>query len=59
MGQLLDYQQRAKKKTALLIVLEEQPTEEDQLLATSNGFGVAYPVNDEFDFFWPVTSRGS
>jgi hypothetical protein len=54
MGQLLDYEQRMKTKCSLLIVLEEPPTKEDRLLAISNGFGVAYPLNGNFDLFWPI-----
>ncbi len=53
MGQLLDYQQRTKEDTSLLIVLEKKPKDEDQLLATSNGFGVAYPVTGGFAISWP------
>lgn len=55
MGQLLDYQQRAKAGTSLLIVIETKPTDEDRALATCNGFGIAYPVTDKFEVFWPVT----
>lgn len=53
MGQLLDYRQRAKRDTLLLIVIETKPTDEDRVLATSNGFGIAYPVRDKFEVFWP------
>ncbi|CAH2394130.1 hypothetical protein MES4922_10043 [Mesorhizobium ventifaucium] len=53
MGQLLDYRQRAKENMSLLIVLEKKPNEEDQLLAISNGFGIAYPITGKFELFWP------
>lgn len=53
-GQLLDYRQRAKEAACLLIVLETKPTEEDRLLATSNGFGIAYPAKGEFEVLWPA-----
>lgn len=53
MGQLLDYRQRAKGEHALLIVVEVKPREEDRLLATSNGFGVAYPARGKFKIVWP------
>jgi hypothetical protein len=52
-GQLLDYQQRAKGEQSLLIVIEVRPTKEDRLLATSNGFGIAYPHKSGFTFVWP------
>jgi hypothetical protein len=52
-GQLLDYQQRAKHDRSLLIVLETKPNAEDRLLAMSNGFGVAYPVKSKFEVLWP------
>lgn len=55
MGQLLDYQQRAKAGTSLLIVIETKPTDEDRALATCNGFGVAYPISDKFEVVWPAT----
>ncbi|MBN8957105.1 MAG: hypothetical protein J0H17_11130 [Rhizobiales bacterium] len=53
-GQLLDYRQRAKEDSLLLIVVEAKPKEEDRLLATSNGFGIAYPVEDSFKVLWPT-----
>lgn len=52
MGQLLDYQQRVRGDS-LLIVLEAEPNDEDQRLATGNGFGVAFPVKGGFKFNWP------
>jgi hypothetical protein len=56
-GQLLDYRQRANEGVCLLIVLETEPTKEDQLLARSNGFGIAYPANGEFKVLWPTTTN--
>ena len=53
MGQLLDYRQRSKGGTALLIVTETKPTDEDHDLARSNGFGLAYPFHSTFTFIWP------
>ncbi|AUQ68361.1 hypothetical protein [Phaeobacter inhibens] len=52
-GQLSDYQQRAERKPLLLIVIEVCPTKEDRLLATTNGFGIAYPQKSGFTFVWP------
>ncbi|MCW2307902.1 hypothetical protein [Rhodobium gokarnense] len=57
MGQLLDYCQRemakvkrikSATKPKLLIVLERKPNEEDEKLALSNGFGLAYPKQQGF-----------
>lgn len=53
MGQLLDYRQRMEENTSLLIVIETEVTDEDRLLAISNGFGIAYPINDKFKIVWP------
>jgi hypothetical protein len=53
MGQLLDYRQRVSEDTSLLIVLETMPDEEDGLLATSNGFGIGYSVENTFEVQWP------
>jgi len=55
MGQLLDYCQRAKGDPSLLIVIEVEPSEEDQLLASSNGFGIAYPAKGTFNVVWPTS----
>jgi hypothetical protein len=52
-GQLLDYEQRVKKRASLLIVVGTKPLEEDRLLATSNGFGIAYPAEGLFEVLWP------
>jgi hypothetical protein len=52
-GQLLDYRQREEDDACLLIVLETKPTEEDRLLATFNGFGIAYPAKGKFEVLWP------
>lgn len=54
-GQLLDYQQHEKMETSCLIVLEVKPKDDDRLLATSNGFGVAYPLKRRFDILWPTS----
>jgi len=54
MGQLLDYQQREKRGASLLIVLGAKPSIEDRELATSNGFGVAYPDKKTFKIHWPA-----
>ncbi len=53
MGQLLDYRQRTAEKAGMLIVLEVKPKHIDQTLATSNGFGIAYPTKREFQVVWP------
>jgi hypothetical protein len=53
-GQLLDYEQRVKKHASLLIVVGTKPLEEDRLLATSNGFGIAYPAKGLFEVLWPT-----
>jgi hypothetical protein len=55
-GQLLDYRQRASDDASLLVVLETKPMEEDRLLATSNGFGVAYPAKGKFEVLWPIAT---
>ena len=55
-GQLLDYKQRANDEAFLLIVLETKPSEEDRLLATSNGFGIAYPAKGKFEIVWPTSA---
>ncbi|MGH6778655.1 MAG: hypothetical protein ACRECL_11700 [Bradyrhizobium sp.] len=53
-GQLLDYRQRTNEDVSLLIVIGTKPTKEDQLLATSNGFGIAYPAEGKFEVLWPT-----
>lgn len=53
MGQLLDYRQRAKGKLSMLIVIEVEPSDHDQFLATTNGFGIAYPSKGTFKVVWP------
>jgi len=53
-GQLLDYRQRVDDEPSLLIITGVKPSEEDQLLATSNGFGIAYPVKKTFEVIWPT-----
>ena len=52
-GQLLDYCHRASEKASMLIVLEVKPKSNDLGLAISNGFGVAYPTQQEFELVWP------
>jgi hypothetical protein len=52
-GQLLDYQQSTRESTSLLIVLDRKPDRQNTLLATENGFGVAYPTGPTFDILWP------
>lgn len=54
MGQLLDYRQKAAGEPALLVVIEVEPGEQDRLLATSNGFGIAYPSRGKFKIVWPM-----
>lgn len=54
MGQLLDYRQRADATHAMLIVIEVEPKKEDKLLASANGFGVAYPAKGGFKIVWPI-----
>lgn len=56
-GQLLDYQQRENEESNLLIVLGVCPNPEDRDLAMSNGFGLAYPLNDNFKVIWPNSWR--
>lgn len=58
-GQLLDYKQRANEEASLLIVLEIKPSDEDCLLATSNGFGIAYLIKTRFEFLWPMVKTAS
>ncbi|MBR0798718.1 hypothetical protein JQ615_25350 [Bradyrhizobium jicamae] len=53
MGQLLDYQQNARERTSLLIVIQTEPLKADQRLATDNGFGIAYPAKSSFKVIWP------
>lgn len=57
MGQLLDYRQRTKEGASLLIVVEKKPNEEAQLLATLNGFGIAYPAQGTFKVLWPASPK--
>jgi hypothetical protein len=52
-GQLLDYRQHERGVVSLLIVLEKRPNNLDRLLATTNGFAVAYPVGQSFKIIWP------
>lgn len=52
-GQLLDYDQRCEDDALLLVVLEIKPEKRDEILATSNGFGLAYPAKDGFNIVWP------
>lgn len=54
MGQLLDYQQRTSGDVSLLIVVEVKPSEGDLALATSNGFGIAFPTKRTFKILWPT-----
>ena len=54
MGQLLDYRQRSQGEPSLLIVIEAKPNDADRDLATSNGFGVAYPAKGTFNVIWPT-----
>jgi hypothetical protein len=56
-GQLLDYRQRANEHAGLLIVVERKPIEEDRVLATSNGFGIAYPYKGKFKLIWSTRLR--
>lgn len=53
MGQLLDYRQREKEDVSLLIVIDARPSDEDKLLATSNGFGIAHPTGKTISVAWP------
>ena len=53
-GQLLDYSQRVNRPVSLLIVVETKPRASDRSLATSNGFGIAYPANGSFEVVWPT-----
>jgi len=54
MGQLLDYRQHVEERVALLVVLEIEPKEDDRRLATSNGFGIAFPAKGKFSVIWPL-----
>lgn len=53
MGQLLDYRQRASGNPALLIVIDDAPSQEEIQLATSNGFGLSWRAGRGFDSAWP------
>lgn len=53
MGQLLDYQQRASGRHALLIVIDDEPTGDDAQLALTNGFGLAWRTGRSFTYAWP------
>lgn len=54
MGQLLDYSQRATGDPGLLIVIDDQPSDEDKQLALTNGFGIAWRNKKSFDLLWPT-----
>ena len=59
MGQLLDYRQRQLvQQPRLLMVLEVEPSSEDARLATSNGFGIAYPRGQNFALEWTHQRAG-
>lgn len=53
MGQLLDYRQRASGHNALLIVVDDEPSAEDEQLALSNGFGLVWRHGQSFKCAWP------
>ena len=36
-----------------MVVLEIEPNEDDQTLATTNGFAVAFPHDKDFHLVWP------
>ncbi|WP_444460083.1 hypothetical protein [Rhodobacter capsulatus] len=52
-GQLLDYRQRVAGQHALLIVIEDEPADEELRLALSNGFGLAWRCGSTFKYAWP------
>ncbi|MGH6950748.1 MAG: hypothetical protein ACREH4_07735 [Vitreimonas sp.] len=53
MGQLLDYQQY-EPPARLMIALETEPASDaDVSLATSNGFGIAWPKRSKWMIRWP------
>ena len=52
-GQLLDYRQRTPEKANMMIVLGMKPNNTDKILAISNGFAVAYPLQRGFQIIWP------
>lgn len=54
MGQLLDYSQRATGDPGLLIVVDDQPSDEDKQLALTNGFGIAWRNKNSFDLLRPI-----
>jgi hypothetical protein len=56
-GQLLDYSQKANKRASLLIVVGVKPHEQDRLLATSNGFGIAHPAKSSFEILWSTSKE--
>lgn len=57
-GQLLDYCQGHRGDPRLLVVVECEPTNQnDILLATDNGFGLAWPNGKKFDFRWPILTK--
>lgn len=53
-GQLFDYRQRAKGDPAMLIVIDDQPCQEDLALALDNGFGIAWRTGKDFAYRWPT-----
>jgi len=53
MGQLLDYHQRAKGMPKRLIVIDNEPSEEDRAMALTNGFAIAWRDADGFAWHWP------
>lgn len=53
-GQLLDYTQRAAGNPGLLIVVDDQPNDEDRQLALANGFGIAWRKKKSFNILWPA-----
>lgn len=54
-GQLLDYEQRTPGTPSLLIVIDGEPTSNDDLrLALDNGFGLAWRDGAAFQFRWPI-----
>ncbi len=53
MGQLLDYRQRASGNYNALIVLDDEPGEEDADLALFNGFAIAWRSGTGFAWKWP------
>lgn len=52
-GQLLDYHQRTAGTPAMMIVIDDEPSEDDAQLALSNGFAISWRAGTSFRSRWP------